>query len=170
MQNCWLGSGRSAPRPFRSPSPSSRLPESRQSASGPDRSSWVDLRRSASEPAFAEIGHSVFGLSWPKANWRLSAIDMSKRTFTAAQRRGSSRPKPAIGRLLSHSRKADVRRTASPAGLRQLRLVAANSAALESGRYAGEVLSAAMGGIPDLQTQVPLPHSITSSALARIDL
>ena len=29
--------------------------------------------------------------SWPKADWRLSAIDMSKRTFTAAERRGSSR-------------------------------------------------------------------------------
>jgi hypothetical protein len=99
-------------------------------------------------------------LSWPKANWRLSAIDMSKRTFTAAQRRGSSRPKPAIGRLLSHSRKADVRRTASPAGLRQLRLVAANSAALESGRYAGEVLSAAMGGF---RTFKPRSRCLTRS-------
>ena len=30
-------------------------------------------------------------LGGPKADWRLSAIDMSKRTFTAAERRGSSR-------------------------------------------------------------------------------
>ena len=30
---------------------------------------WVVLRRSASEPAFAEIGHSACGLSWPKADW-----------------------------------------------------------------------------------------------------
>jgi hypothetical protein len=39
---------------------------------------------------------------WPTADWRLSAADMSKRTF-AAQRRGSSRPivlkNPTGGRL-----------------------------------------------------------------------
>jgi hypothetical protein len=91
-------------RPFRSPSPSSRFPESRQSASGPDRPNWVVLRRSASEPAFAEIRHSACGLSGRERNGSFWAIrsesgrSASTRQAPPATPNSPSTPSPPSGR------------------------------------------------------------------------
>ena len=53
---------------------------------------FATVRSATARP---KTGHSSFGSIGPTADWRLSAADMSKRTF-AVQRRGSSRPEAAI--------------------------------------------------------------------------
>ena len=114
-----------------------RLPESGQSVPAPSRLGWVVLRRSASEPAFAEIGHSVFGLSWPNADRLLWAIETLKRTFASTQSRGSSRPKSVIARLLSHSRKQTFTVLPHRQNCAHCGRLAKRALPLQSGRRAG---------------------------------
>jgi hypothetical protein len=56
--------------------------------------------------------------AWPGADRRLRVIKMSNRTFAPTLRRGSSRPKVCHRAASEPFPQADVRRAASPAGLR----------------------------------------------------